>query len=141
MAPDFAELPSGVNMPRIMPQARNVLGGELEVCCVDPLTGFYRTGCCETGDEDIGQHTVCAIMTDEFLQFSRAMGNDLTTPAPQFGFPGLKPGDRWCLCAQRWLEAHEAGVPPPVVLAATHETTLDVVPFSALKESASDLSG
>lgn len=106
-----------------------------------PLTGFYRTGCCETGADDIGQHTVCALMTDEFLLFSKMNGNDLSTPAPQLGFPGLTAGDRWCLCAGRWLEAYEAGVPPPVVLAATHEAALNIVPFDALREHASDLGG
>ncbi len=125
----------------IMAQARNVLGGELETCCLDPVTGYYRTGCCDTGPEDLGQHTVCARMTEEFLAFSKARGNDLSTPAPQFGFAGLKPGDRWCLCAARWLEAYEAGVAPPVLLAATHQAALDVVPFDALREQAADLGG
>lgn len=125
----------------IMAQARNVLGGELETCCLDPVTGYYRTGCCDTGPEDLGQHTVCARMTEEFLAFSKARGNDLSTPAPQFGFAGLKPGDRWCLCAARWLEAYEAGVAPPVLLAATHEAALDVVPFDALREQAVDIGG
>lgn len=124
-----------------MAQARNVLGGELEVCCLEPVTGFYRTGCCETGPEDFGQHTVCAQMTDAFLAFSKAHGNDLSTPAPQFGFPGLKEGDRWCLCAARWLEAYEAGAAPLVYLAATHEAALDVVPFEALREHAIDMAG
>ncbi|HPA20154.1 MAG TPA: DUF2237 domain-containing protein [Verrucomicrobiae bacterium] len=124
-----------------MAQARNVLGGELETCCLDPVTGYYRTGCCDTGPEDLGQHTVCARMTEEFLAFSKARGNDLSTPAPQFGFAGLKPGDRWCLCAARWLEAYEAGVAPPVLLAATHQAALDVVPFDALREQAADLGG
>jgi len=104
--------------------ARNVLGGALQPCSQAPLTGFYRTGCCETGPEDRGSHTVCAVMTAEFLAFSRSRGNDLSTPQPQFGFPGLKPGDRWCLCAPRWEEALQAGRAPLVVLAATHERSL-----------------
>ena len=104
--------------------SRNVLGGRLETCSLDPRTGFTRTGCCETGPQDRGSHTVCAIMTAEFLSFSRNAGNDLITPAPQFGFPGLKPGDQWCLCAPRWAEALEAGCAPRVVLGATHEGAL-----------------
>ena len=116
--------------------ARNVLGGTLEPCSVVPLTGFYRDGCCNTGPEDAGSHTVCAVMTAEFLAFSRAMGNDLSTPLPQFGFPGLKPGDRWCLCALRWKEAFEAGLAPPVVLQATHERALDAVTLEKLKSCA-----
>jgi uncharacterized protein (DUF2237 family) len=100
--------------------ARNVLGGRLELCSADPLTGFTRTGCCETGPGDAGSHTVCAVMTDAFLAFSRARGNDLSTPMPHHAFPGLRPGDRWCLCAPRWQEALRAGCAPRVVLAATH---------------------
>ena len=95
--------------------ARNVLGGELAPCSMDPLTGFYRNGCCETGPHDLGLHTVCAVMTDDFLAFSKARGNDLSTPRPDLAFPGLKAGDRWCLCASRWAEALEAGAAPPVV--------------------------
>lgn len=110
----------------------NVVGGELLPCSGDPLTGFFRNGCCSTGPEDLGSHTVCAVMTAEFLEFSRAVGNDLSTPMPQFGFAGLEPGDRWCVCAARWLEAHEAGVAPPVVLGATHVRALEVVPIEAL---------
>jgi uncharacterized protein (DUF2237 family) len=110
----------------------NVVGGELLPCSTQPLTGFFRTGCCSTGHEDVGSHTVCAVMTEEFLAFSRAAGNDLSTPMPAFGFPGLEPGDRWCVCASRWLEAHEAGVAPPVVLGATHVRALEVVPIEAL---------
>ena len=116
--------------------ARNVLGGELEPCSTSPLTGFYRNGCCETGPEDAGMHTVCAVMTAEFLRFSQSAGNDLTTPQPDFGFPGLKPGDRWCLCAPRWKEALDAGVAPPVVLESTHEETLAIMPLGVLKDHA-----
>lgn len=119
--------------------ARNVLGERLRTCCTEPMTGFYRNGRCDTGPQDLGLHTVCAEMTAEFLAFSRARGNDLTTPVPAFAFPGLKPGDRWCLCAARWKEAYDAGVAPPVVLAATHEATLAVVPLEALKRHARDL--
>lgn len=114
--------------------ARNVLGEELESCSTDPLTGFYRTGCCETGGDDAGVHTVCAEMTDEFLRFSIQRGNDLSTPRP--GFPGLRPGDRWCLCASRWAEALAAGVAPPVVLEATHARTLDWVDMADLRRHA-----
>jgi uncharacterized protein (DUF2237 family) len=110
----------------------NVLGQPLRSCCSDPVTGFYRDGFCQTGDEDLGRHTVCAVMTAEFLEFSRANGNDLSTPMPAFGFPGLKPGDRWCLCAGRWAEAFEAGFAPPVVLQATAEQALEVVSFDDL---------
>jgi hypothetical protein len=119
---------------------RNVLGGDLQACGREPLTGFFRNGCCDTGDEDFGRHTVCARMTAEFLEFSRRQGNDLSTPAPGSGFPGLKPGDRWCLCAARWREALEAGVAPPVVLAATHEATLEVVSLTDLTGHALDVS-
>lgn len=105
--------------------AHNVLGGELEPCSMDPLTGFYRNGCCDTGGDDTGVHTVCVIVTDEFLTYSAAMGNDLSTPHPEFGFVGLTAGDQWCLCAPRWTEALEAGVAPQVVLASTHVQTLE----------------
>ena len=105
--------------------ARNVLGTELVPCSLDPVTGFYRNGCCDTGAEDVGVHAVCVVMTAEFLEFSKAAGNDLSTPMPQYGFPGLVPGDQWCLCASRWQEAFEAGVAPPVVLEATHAGTLE----------------
>lgn len=104
--------------------SRNVLGGRLETCSLDPRTGFTRSGCCETGPQDHGSHTVCAIMTAEFLAFSRDAGNDLSTPMPQYGFPGLSPGDQWCLCAPRWAEALAAGCAPKVVLGATHEGAL-----------------
>jgi uncharacterized protein len=114
-------------------KARNVLGGDLEPCSIDPITGFYRDGACNTGPQDRGSHTVCARVTREFLEFGRAQGNDLMTPAPQHGFPGLKPGDQWCVCAARWLEALEAGVAPPVVLEATHESALRVVRLEDLE--------
>ncbi len=114
----------------------NVLGGVLEPCSTRPVTGFYRDGCCNTGAEDLGLHTVCVVLTAEFLQFSKSRGNDLSTPMPQYGFPGLNPGDRWCLCASRWKEAFEAGVPPQVVLEATHAVTLHVVPLADLKRHA-----
>ena len=116
--------------------ARNVLGEELQPCSTDPMTGFYRTGCCDTGAEDMGVHTVCAVVTAEFLRFSAAAGNDLSTPRPEFGFAGLQPGDRWCLCASRWAEAHAAGVAPPVVLAATHARTLEWVDVADLEAHA-----
>jgi len=119
--------------------ARSVLGEPLESCSEEPLTGFYRDGCCNTGPDDRGVHTVCAVMTEDFLTFTKARGNDLSTPMPAFGFPGLKPGDRWCLCAARWLEAFEAGHAPKVALKATHEVTLEIVPFEALKKHAIDL--
>ena len=105
--------------------AKNVLGDELQSCSTDPMTGWFRNGCCETGPGDTGVHTVCARVTAEFLEFSKAAGNDLSTPMPQFGFAGLQPGDQWCLCAPRWQEAFEAGVAPPVVLEATHIGTLE----------------
>ena len=115
---------------------RNARGGPLQACSFDPKTGFYRDGCCATGPDDAGSHTVCAVMTAEFLAFSKSRGNDLSTPRPQWGFPGLKPGDRWCLCAARWLEAYEAGVAPKVRLEATNERALDIVPLEALEEHA-----
>ena len=105
--------------------AKNVLGGELEDCSVDPVTGWRRDGCCDTDASDVGVHTVCVVVTEEFLEFSRTVGNDLSTPQPQFLFPGLQPGDRWCVCAARWVEAETAGVAPPVVLEATHARTLE----------------
>ncbi|MDJ0849957.1 MAG: DUF2237 domain-containing protein [Myxococcota bacterium] len=117
---------------------RNVLGGPLAVCSEDPLTGFTRSGCCETGPQDLGSHTVCAQVTEEFLRFTASRGNDLSTPVPQAGFPGLQPGDRWCLCASRWREALEAGVAPPVLLASTHEAALAVVPLDSLRLHALD---
>ncbi len=117
----------------------NVLGGRLLPCSVAPRTGFYRDGCCNTGPEDLGLHVICARMTAEFLAFSAARGNDLSTAQPEAGFPGLKPGDRWCLCAGRWREALDAGVAPPVVLSATHEEALAVVALDDLKRHALDL--
>lgn len=117
----------------------NVLGGPLGACCKDPVTGFYRDGSCNTGPEDLGLHTVCALMTEDFLAYSKAAGNDLSTPRPEFGFPGLKPGDKWCLCAARWLQAQEAGMAPHVVLDATHQRTLEVVPLELLRKHARDL--
>ena len=118
---------------------KNVLGGALAPCSVSPQTGFYRDGCCNTGPEDHGLHVVCAQVTDEFLRFAQRHGNDLVTPMPQFAFPGLTAGDRWCVCAGTWREAFEAGVAPPVVLAATHEETLAIIPLDALKAHALDL--
>lgn len=117
---------------------KNVLGGALETCGTDPVTGFYRDGCCQTGPDDIGVHTVCAVLTEDFLDFTASRGNDLSTPRLEFGFPGLKPGDRWCLCASRWLEAYEAGCAPKVALRATHARTLDIVPLGALTAHAVD---
>ena len=114
----------------------NVVGGELLPCSLAPMTGFYRNGCCSTGPEDLGSHTVCVVLTEEFLEFSKAVGNDLSTPRPEWGFAGLSPGDRWCLCASRWLEAHEAGKAPEVVLGATHARALDVVPIELLTSRA-----
>ena len=118
---------------------KNVLGGRLEPCSTSPRTGFYRDGCCNTGPEDIGLHVVCVQVTAEFLAFSAEQGNDLSTPALESGFPGLKPGDRWCICASRWREAFEAKVAPPVVLSATHEEMLAVVALADLKRHAVDL--
>ena len=117
-------------------QSVNVLGETLEPCSMEPLTGFYRNGCCDTGPGDRGSHTVCAVMTAEFLAFSKARGNDLSTPRPQFGFQGLKPGDQWCLCAARFLEAWKAGQAPRVKLTATHRAALEIVPIEALRERA-----
>jgi uncharacterized protein len=114
----------------------NVLGGPLLACSFDPLTGFFRDGCCETGPDDSGSHTVCARVTEDFLEFSRARGNDLSTPRPGLRFRGLKAGDRWCVCAARWVEAYEAGVAPPVVLEATHEAALRLVPLQVLLANA-----
>ncbi|HEX9681886.1 MAG TPA: DUF2237 domain-containing protein [Acidimicrobiales bacterium] len=121
--------------------AMNVLGTELATCSTDPMTGYYRNGCCDTGQGDLGVHTVCCRVTAEFLDFSVAQGNDLVTPMPQHGFPGLQPGDQWCLCATRWRDAYDAGVAPPVVLAATHLGTLEWVSLDALAAHAVDLAG
>jgi hypothetical protein len=119
-----------------MSDARNVLGGRLETCSTQPLTGFFRDGCCRTGPEDRGTHTVCAVMTEAFLEFTKTRGNDLSTPRPEHRFPGLEPGDRWCLCASRWKEALLAGCAPKVVLASTHEKTLAVVDLESLERHA-----
>ena len=116
-----------------MSEAKNVLGTELKVCCTSPMTGFYRDGKCNTGGGDFGAHVVCAQMTEEFLAFTQSQGNDLSTPAPMFNFPGLKPGDRWCLCASRWKEAMDAGVAPPVALESTHASALEYVSLSELQ--------
>lgn len=119
-----------------MSEERNVLGNPLHPCGTDPVTGFFRDGACRTCEEDRGVHTVCARVTEDFLAFSKSNGNDLSTPVPQFGFPGLKPGDRWCLCAGRWKDALDAGMAPPVVLESTHEATLEVVSLADLREHA-----
>ncbi len=117
----------------------NVLGDELQPCSLDPMTGFFRNGCCDTCDQDHGSHTVCAIMTAEFLTFSKSAGNDLSTPMPQYGFAGLKPGDQWCLCAARFLQAYQAGKAPRVNLQSTHRRALEVVPMEALREMSTAL--
>lgn len=122
-----------------MEKGKNVLGGEIESCCTSPMTGFYRDGCCNTGEQDLGAHVVCAEVTEEFLEFSRGAGNDLSSPVPWMGFPGLVPGDRWCVCAARWREALDAGQAPPVILAATHERALEFVSLDDLKRHALDL--
>jgi hypothetical protein len=118
---------------------RNVLGEPLQPCGTEPLTGFYRDGCCHTGPEDRGSHTICAVVTAEFLEHQRSIGNDLSTPMPAYGFPGLTPGDRWCVTARNWLQAHEEGAAAFVVLASTHERALDIVPLEALREHAVDV--
>lgn len=118
---------------------RNVLGGELEECSLDPLTGWFRDGTCETSPDDLGSHTICAVVTREFLDHQQAIGNDLITPAPVFHFPGLEPGDRWCVTARNWLRAHDDGAAAPVVLAATHERALEIVPMEVLRQHAVDV--
>jgi uncharacterized protein (DUF2237 family) len=118
---------------------RNVLGEPLQPCGTDPLTGFYRDGCCSTGPEDAGSHTICAVVTTEFLAHQRSIGNDLSTPRPEYRFPGLNPGDRWCVTAVNWLRAHAEGYAAPVVLAATHERATDVVPLEILQQHAVDV--
>ena len=118
---------------------RNVLGGELEPCGTDPLTGFYRDGCCTTGPEDLGSHTICAVVTAEFLEHQRRIGNDLSTPMPEYRFPGLVPGDRWCVTAANWLRAHLEGAAAPVVLACTHERALEIVPLGVLQQHSVDV--
>lgn len=123
-----------------MPEV-NVLGGPLESCGTDPLTGYFRDGSCRSGAEDVGRHTVCAVMTEEFLAHQVAVGNDLTTPLPEYLFPGLHPGDRWCVVAARWLQAYEDGFAAPVVLASTHQRALEIVPLRALQEHSVDVPG
>ena len=118
---------------------RNVVGGELEPCGFDPMTGFYRDGCCTTGPEDLGSHTICAVVTAEFLEHQQSIGNDLITPRAEYGFPGLTPGDRWCVTAVNWLRAHVDGLAAPVVLASTHERALEVIPLAVLQEHAVDV--
>jgi len=122
-----------------MDESLNVFGEALESCSERPLTGFFRDGCCNTNEQDVGSHTVCVRVTQEFLEFSRFRGNDLSTPHPEFGFPGLEPGDRWCLCAARWLEAHEQGMAPKVYLRSTHQRALEIVPLETLRKFAVDL--
>lgn len=122
-----------------MTGARNVLGEDLQTCCTSPMTGFYRDGKCNTGAGDVGAHIICAQVTEEFLTFSKSRGNDLSTPVPAFSFPGLKPGDRWCLCALRWKEALDAGVAPPVILSSTHASAVEYVSLTELKANAIDL--
>ncbi|MGE0310211.1 MAG: DUF2237 family protein [Lautropia sp.] len=134
--PGDAGAPDSANEPHDLARARNVLGGPLAACSYSPVTGYFRDGCCNTDDSDIGNHTVCARVTEAFLAFSREQGNDLSTPAPQYRFAGLSPGDRWCLCARRWLDALDAGMAPPVVLEATHEAALRVIPLDVLLANA-----
>jgi uncharacterized protein len=122
-----------------MAEERNVLGGRLEECGTDPVTGFYRDGCCSTGPQDVGSHTVCAVVTADFLAHQSRTGNDLVTPRPEYHFDGLVPGDRWCVVAARWLDAYRSGEACPVVLASTHERALDIVPLEALRENAVDV--
>ncbi len=119
---------------------KNVFGEPISSCSDAPVTGFFRNGCCDTGPEDVGSHTICALLSDEFLAYSKSVGNDLSTPIPAYGFPGLKAGDRWCLCAARWKQALDAGVAPRVVLSATNEAALEIVPLEDLKRYAIDLS-
>ena len=120
------------------PKPKNVLGGELKSCCTDPVTGFYRDGCCRTGADDLGRHTVCIIATDEFLAYSRSVGNDLSTPMPQYAFPGVREGDKWCLCVTRWQQAFEDDMAPQIVLAATDQSALQVVDLEDLRRYAVD---
>ena len=122
-----------------MTEAKNVLGQKLALCCTSPMTGYFRNGLCDTCSTDVGVHTVCVQVTEDFLRFSKYRGNDLSTPAPMYDFPGLKPGDRWCLCAARWQEALKAGFAPPIFLRATHKATLNYIPLEVLKEHALDL--
>lgn len=122
-----------------MEQQKNVFGDKLEVCGYEPMTGFYRDGTCNTEQRDLGSHTVCVQVTEEFLNYSKSKGNDLSTPVPEFDFPGLVPGDRWCVCAQRWFEAYKDGVAPKVVLLSTNQKVLDIIPLDVLKSAALDL--
>ena len=122
-----------------MTDDRNVLGGVLVECGTDPITGFYRDGCCSTGPEDVGSHTVCVVVSAEFLTHQAALGNDLRTPRPEYGFTGLQPGDRWCVCAARWRQAYDAGVAPAVLLAGTHARAAQIVPLAMLREHAVDV--
>ncbi len=121
-----------------MPCPKNVLGGMLELCCKDPMTGFFRNGFCDTCEDDFGVHAVCTLVNEEFLEFSKNAGNDLSTPRPELGFVGLNPGDKWCLCAARWKEAYDAGYAAPVILKSTHEAALNFVPLENLQEFAAD---
>jgi hypothetical protein len=130
---------SDVDVPEPTTDERNVLGDPLQPCGTDPLTGFYRDGTCSSGPEDVGLHTVCAVVSAEFLELQKQLGNDLTTPRPEYGFPGLVPGDRWCVVAVRWLQAYQAGVAAGVVLASTNERALEVVPIEALRQNAVDV--
>jgi uncharacterized protein (DUF2237 family) len=125
---------SSVNGNGHYPKPKNVLGTELQICCTSPMTGFYRDGYCRTGPDDVGRHTVCILATDEFLAFSKSAGNDLSTPRPEYAFPGLKEGDKWCLVAMRWQQALEAGMAPQVYLEATHESALEVISLEDLKK-------
>jgi len=129
---------TGMSAPEPTPE-RNVLGGALEPCGTEPLTGFFRDGCCSTGPEDLGSHTVCTVVSAEFLALQHELGNDLSTPRPEYGFPGLRPGDRWCVVAVRWLQAYQAGAAAGVVLAATNELALEIVPMEALRQHAVDV--
>ena len=122
-----------------MDPSLNVFGESLIPCSTDPMTGFFRDGCCNTSEQDVGSHTVCVVLTDDFLEFSKSRGNDLSTPMPAYGFPGLKGGERWCLCARRWLEAYQAGKAPKVILRATHQRALEVIAMDILREFAFDL--
>ena len=126
-------------MPSVRDPSLNVFGEALIPCSTDPMTGFFRDGCCNTSEQDIGSHTVCVVLTDDFLEFSKSKGNDLSTPMPDYGFPGLKGGERWCLCARRWLEAYRAGKAPKVILRATHQRALEVIEMDILREFAFDL--
>ena len=128
-----------MSLQQELDEQRNVFGEPIELCSNRPMTGFYRSGCCHTGEDDVGLHTVCVEMTAEFLAFSKLRGNDLSTSLPEFGFPGLEPGDRWCLCAERWSEALKAGMAPRVILRATHEATLEGASLEDLKRYAIDL--